>query len=144
MKLFISHLSKDIKIVEPFVVLLQELGMNKENLFCSSVPGFGIPVGMDIYEYLRERLDEELRVVYILSDNYFASVPCLNEMGAAWMKLHSYMTLLLPGFEYREIKGAINAGQIGIKLDEDDSTLKRHLDEFKEILCQEFSLEIQK
>ena len=38
----------------------------------------------------------------------------MNEMGAAWVLKNDYTTILLPGFEFNEIKGAINPRQIGL------------------------------
>ena len=56
----------------------------------------------------------------MLSDNYYKSPACLNEMGAAWVLKKEYRSILLPGFDYKEIEGAINPRKIGIKLDDDD------------------------
>lgn len=50
--LFISHSSEDEAIASSLVTMLRTLGFNKRNLFCSSVPGYDIPEGEDIYDTL--------------------------------------------------------------------------------------------
>lgn len=115
-KIFISHASTDKDYVEKIVDLLIDIGIRENQIFCSSVPGFGIPLGKDIYEYLREEfIDNDLHVIFALSNNYYASVACMNEMGAAWVLQNDYDVILLPGFNYSEIKGAINPRKISIK-----------------------------
>ena len=86
----------------------------------------------DIYDYLRKTLDlDDVITVFMLSDNYYKSAACLNEMGAVWLKQSSYYTFLLPEFEYKDIKGAINANVKGIKLDITNKRLNGDLTNFK-------------
>ena len=78
--------------------------------------------------------------ILVLSDNYYQSVACMNEMGAAWVLKNDYTTILLPGFEFKEIKGAINPRQIGLKLDGDLDDVKEKLGQLKDTLGQKFGL----
>lgn len=119
-KVFISHSQKDIAIVEKFVDLLNRIGLDRNTLFCSSVPGFNIKQGSgDIFDYLRSEFnDNNLFVVFMLSKNYYNSVACLNEMGAAWVLKRQYQSILLPEFEYKDMEGAINPRNISFKLDD--------------------------
>ena len=48
-KIFISHCTEDICIVERFVDLLSHIGISTNQLFCSSVPGYNIKQGNGIY-----------------------------------------------------------------------------------------------
>ena len=57
-KIFISHASKDKNYVSSIVKLLEFIGLRQEQLFCSSVPGYGIPLDEDIYDYLRQQFQE--------------------------------------------------------------------------------------
>lgn len=140
-KVFISHASKDIAYVKAMTELLEDIGLTEEQMVCSSVPGYGIPLGADIYEWLSQQFQNyNLHVLFMLSSNYYTSVACLNEMGAAWVLKQRYDSVLLPGFEYKEIKGAVNANQISIKLDGENAVLKQHLNELKDNLVAEFSL----
>lgn len=142
-KIFISHSSKDVKYVEPIVELLADIGMTNDNLFCSSIPDYGIPLNQDIYEYLSSLFSEnELYVIFVLSSNYYGSPACLNEMGAAWVLKNEYTSILLPKFEYQEIDGAVNPNKIGLKLDDDDELLKKRLGELKDIISEKFSISV--
>ena len=134
--LFISHSSLDIEYVEPFVRLLSDVGfVGTDYLFCSSVSGYNIPMGKKIYDYLKQTMTEDTVVISMLSKNYYNSVGCMNEMGAAWIKsMHQY-AILLPGFEYTNLKGAIDASQIWMGLAEKD-----RLNELKDRLFEYFEL----
>lgn len=140
-KLFISHSTLDISYVSYLIRLLELLGMNSDNLFCSSAKGYGIPLDGNIYDYLRDQFrDFDLRVLFILSDNYYNSVASMNEMGAAWVLQHKYTSVLLPRFEFKNIKGAIDPRRISIKLDAQENELKDKLNGLKDTLRDEFSL----
>lgn len=142
-KIFISHSSADLKYIEPFVELLADIGMTNDNLFCSSVPDYAIPLNQDIYDYLASLFREcKLYVIFALSDNYYNSPACMNEMGAAWVLKNEYTSILLPKFEYKEIKGAVNPNKIGMKLDDDDELLKKRLGELKNIISEKFGISV--
>ena len=139
--LFISHSSRDEDFVEKFVTLLQTLGFNKSNLFCSSVEGYGIDEGSDIFETLRKKFQENnIYVVYVLSEHYYSSAACLNEMGAAWMLKSDYSTIITPGFSIPQIKGAINPNKMAIVIN-DKKHVRSVLNKFKERLVNMFLLD---
>lgn len=138
--LFISHAEKDSELIEKFVDLLYDMGIPEKSMFCSSISEIGVPVKEDIYEYLRNLLDSEQVIpIFMLSDNYYASAACLNEMGAVWMKQKDYFTFLLPDFEFSKIKGAINPSKRGISLwyksERELQNLKEDLNQFREQMC---------
>lgn len=136
---FISHSGKDAAYVEAFVELLQYLGLHEEDVVCTSVDGFGIPLGENIYDWLVEKFQKyELHVIYILSRNYYNSPACLNEMGAAWAMKQKWDGMLLPGFEFEDIAGCIDNRQIALKLDAPNANHK--LGELKDKLIAEFGL----
>jgi len=135
-RVFISHSSNDINYVKPFVELLESLGLNRQTMFCSSVNGYGIPIGQNIYEYLKtEFTDKNILVVMIMSNNYYSSEPCLNEMGATWVMSKEYITILVDNFEFSQIKGSIDPQKIGFKI-----TDAARLDEFKDKLIEGLNL----
>ncbi len=115
-KVFISHSSKDVAAVKQIVELLELLGFNDGNMFCSSIEPYGIPNDTDIYEYLKNQFNEfDLHVIFVLSKNYYNSPACLNEMGAAWVLSCSKTVMLLPEFDFSDIDGAINPRKIAIQ-----------------------------
>lgn len=134
-KIFISHAEKDKKIIKSFVALFSKFGLTREHIFCSSVDGYNIPIGSgDIYEYLlKEYTGNELLVLMFLSENYYSSAACLNEMGAAWIRKDMYQTILMPGFDFVQIKGAINPRDISFRLD-DVELRKSKMDELKDLI----------
>lgn len=74
------------------------------------------------------------------SENYYQSVASLNEMGAAWVLLNKYTSILLPGFNYSEINGAIDPRDIALKLDADEDEVNQRLLELCDMLSDEFQL----
>lgn len=141
-KLFISHAFNDKESVEKIISLFEFLGLGDSNMVCSSIDGYGIPLGEDIFEYLRNLyIDSELFVLYIHSQEYYKSAVCLNEMGAAWVIKTEYCSILLPGFEYKDMRGVVKSGTIAIKLDNEDATTR--LNELKEKLVEFFSLPVK-
>lgn len=141
-KLFISHSSSDKEYMTALVEMLEGIGISSDSLVCSSVPGYGIPLGNDIYDWLRDRfVKDDLRVLFALSQNYYGSPACLNEMGAAWITKPNVTLLLLPGFDFKDIKGCVNSREIGISMDSSDDELKNQLNGFKEILVKEHNLQ---
>ena len=95
-KIFISHSSKDVDIIEDFVdhILGLGIGINADDIFCSSIEGMDIRNGGD----LRRHIQNNIRIAdfsyLMISDNYKQSEVCLNEMGAVWAydsNVHIYM-----------------------------------------------------
>lgn len=138
--LFISHSSANEIIAENLVQLLRTLGFNNRNLFCSSVPGYDIKEGEDIYDTLASKFqDYNIFVIFLLSKEYYESAACLNEMGASWVLKVSYSTIVCPGFTIPEIKGAVNPSKMAVVL-EDAKRIKGKLNQLKDRLIDYFNL----
>ncbi|MHA4168866.1 toll/interleukin-1 receptor domain-containing protein [Bacillus cereus] len=138
-KIFISHASKDVKYVKELVDLLNDIGVQKtsKSIFCSSLPGYDIPHGESIYEFLKNELkNNNIMVLFVLSDNYYQSAPCLNEMGAAWITSKKYTTVLTPNFKFEQIVGAIDPTKISFKMNDPVG-----LDKFRDSIIQTLELE---
>lgn len=140
-KVFISHASKDKQYVKEIVDLLIKIGLNEKQIFCSSLSGYDIPGGKDIFEFLREQFNKfNLHVFYIHSNNYYDSSYCLNEMGAAWVLKNSCTSILLPGFKVEDMKGVVNKNEVAIKLDCEEIELKDKLNQLYDTITDEFAL----
>lgn len=75
-------------------------------------------------------------VLFVLSDNYYQSAPCLNEMGAAWITSKKYTTVLTPNFKFEQIVGAIDPTKISFKMNDPVG-----LDKFRDSIIQTLELE---
>ena len=125
-KIFISHAHADFAAANLLVDLLHDMGIpnNTENplIFCSSTPGYDIPLRKRIYEYLKKEFENHnLYVIFLLSSNYYRRPACLNEMGATWITETKYCSVLLPGFTFSQIEGAADAEAISIALADDNA-----------------------
>ena len=137
--IFISHSSKDKPFVEALVSLLEDIGFDKSNLFCSSVDGYGIALSKDIFETLRSLFNEHnLYVIFIHSPRYYKSALSLNEMGAAWVLKTDFCSFLTADMDFNKMSGVVNGSTIAIKVDTED--VPSRLSELKNLLIQMFSL----
>ena len=142
-KIFISHNTVDKPFVEKIVQLIESIGVKRQDIFCSSIPGYGVPNSQDIFEFLREQFEKyELFIVFVHSTNYYNSPISLNEMGAAWVLRSKYISFLLPNFDFSSMTGIINARTAGIKLDADIYEAKDRLNQFKNELIEIFGLSL--
>lgn len=116
-RIFISHSSKDKDYVEKMIDLLEACGVESKNIFCSSFEGYGIPLGENFLERIKDEIDNNALVLFILSNNFYNSAVSLCEMGATWIKSNTHIPILIPPSDYEDIKGVINLTQ-GIKINE--------------------------
>lgn len=136
---FISHSSKDKSFVEALVDLLESLGLTKSNLFCSSVDGYGISLGGDIFETIRGLFYEhELYVIFIHSPRYYKSSVSLNEMGAAWVLKTDFCSFLTKDMEFKDMTGVVNNSSLSIKVNSEDAPAR--LTEMKDKLVNMLGL----
>jgi hypothetical protein len=84
--IFLSHCSKDKKYGDALEALIMGLGVQPEQLIYTSHPLHKIPLGENIYDYLRKCMNQNIYMIILWSKSYLESPACLNEMGAAWVK----------------------------------------------------------
>ena len=138
-RIFISHSTKDSIHTDLIVRLLKGMGMQDKHIFCSSVPGYDIPIGKGIFDFLKEQfLSYNLHVLFVHSVQYYASPVSLNEMGAAWVLKNSHTSVLLPGFPFSSMSGVVGNSEIAIKLDANEIEVKDKLNQLKDTLAAEF------
>lgn len=140
--IFISHSSKDVKFAELIVKLLREMGLTQKHVFCSSVPGYDIGLSEDITETLWNKFSEyNLYMIFIHSPNYYSSAVSLNEMGAAWVLKTKFCSILLPKFDFSEMKGVVNANKISLKVDKERLEVQNKLNQLYDDLASYFGIE---
>lgn len=116
---FVSHAVVDVKLVRHFVeFLVGGIGVAADEIFCSSLPDFGIPAGANSVEYMRTQLDQSLIVIMLMSASYMASGFCQAEMGAAWVKAKEVFPIIVPPTTFDDVKGVM-LGKQAIKVDDD-------------------------
>lgn len=126
MKIFISHASKDQVYGDALVELLRGLNIPHEDIIFTSNVAYGIPNGANIFDWLKSAISEKPFVIYLLSDNYYKSVACLNEMGAAWVVENEHAVIFTPQFNISSPEfqnGALDPRKIGIRIDNEDRIL---------------------
>jgi|GEM_PF-5101993 len=128
-KVFISHSSKDKVYVELMINLLEDIGLKSSQIFCTSLPGYGIDLSEDFLMRIKTEINDKVLVLFILSENFYNSPVSMCEMGATWVKSHSHIPILIPPFQYSDIKGVIPNIQ-GFKINEKDglNQLKENLE----------------
>ena len=140
-KIFISHKKEDSSYVEKIVQLIEHIGVKQKDIFCSSMPGYGVPNSKDIFEFLREQfMKYNLYVVFVHSVNFYRSPVGLNEMGAAWVLRNDHISFLLPNFDFKDMTGVINSREAAIKLDADIYEVRDRLNQFRDTLTNVFGL----
>jgi hypothetical protein len=138
MIIFISHSSKDDNYGNALVELLREVGVRAKEIIFTSNPAYGIPISSNIFDWLKSTITDKPFVIYLLSEKYYESVACLNEMGAAWIVENKGYTLFVPGFNLDNHKfrsGVLDPRSIGFFLDDED-----RVTEFIESLRDRFSI----
>lgn len=135
-KFFISHSSKDSNVCDAFVSLLENLGVPESDILYTSSDRHGVPGDEEIFEYLIHYLRNGIFIFYMLSDNYYNSPYCLNEMGAAWVVKNDYSLMLLPNLNGR-IEGVVNSNKKGY-----DIASKYNLNEIRDKILDIYDIEI--
>ena len=143
--IFISHSSSNKESVKLLTDLLVKLRLEpQKHIFCSSIPGFDIPIDYEngIFDFLRECFTNySIHAIFVHSPEYYSSSVSMNEMGAAWVLKTTQTSFLLPGFSFDKMTGVINGSRIATKLDADIIEVKDKLNQLRKQLEQEFSLE---
>ena len=112
--IFISHASVDKKFIDAFVDLLQTgIGLNHDQVFCTSLEGLGIPKGKDFIKFLHDKIQEPFLVIMVVTPSYYESPFCLCELGAAWAMSHSSFPIICPPIEYSDLEGVLQNKQAG-------------------------------
>jgi len=138
MKIFISHSSKNEDYGRALVDLLTGVGIDHDSIVFTSDTSYGIPVGKNIFNWLKTQISERPFVIYLLSTDYFSSVACLNEMGAAWVVENQHAAIFTPNFDLNDASfrgGALDPREIGFFIDHED-----RVTEFIESLRENFKI----
>lgn len=143
--IFITHSSEDKNYVLYLTELLRSMKIPNSCIICSSDPRHKIPNGENAYAWLKKQfMSSSIHMIFVLSENYYKSVPCLNEMGAAWLVANQSDLLLLPGFGFDDLKkkdGCLDKEIQGVSIDSGEAALKAWLNNLRDDIVKEFSIE---
>lgn len=119
-KIFISHASKDKKIVDSFVNFLKLcFGYTSNDIFYTSLTGMDVPFSDNILNSIKQNLVLANEVFLMISDNYKASEMCMLEMGSAWITRTNLTLFLLPGCDFDKLNWGIDKTR-AIKIQDPD------------------------
>lgn len=104
-KIFISHSSKDKSIIQNFtnLVLGLGIGIDPEDIFCTSIEDMTMRNGEDIRQHIRNNILTADFSFLMISQNYKTSEICLNEMGAVWAANNTVRYYILPNTSFEQI-----------------------------------------
>lgn len=136
---FISHSHDDQIFVQHLVDLLEIIGLTPDNLFCSSIPEYWIDLGKNFIEVLKNNFQSNsILIIYVHSHRLYNSIISMNEMGAAWVLQTQHISILMPDFDFEEMKGVVTKEDTSIKVS--NSEAKDRLNQMKDILCEFLNL----
>jgi hypothetical protein len=104
---FISHSSKDEKLVMALVELLKTgLGLLANQIRCSSVDGNRLPVGVNTESKLREEVNAAKVVIGLITHSSLSSNFVMFELGARW-GANLFLAPLVAGIRAGELSGPL-------------------------------------
>lgn len=118
-KIFISHSSEDKEIVGELIALIEGMGVKSEQIFCSSFEGYGIKLGANWLDAIREELTEETLVLFVLTTNFYNSHMCQCELGAVWANTLEHIPILVPPLTTKDLEYILRNHQSIVITDKD-------------------------
>ncbi|MDX5347273.1 MAG: hypothetical protein LPK19_08490, partial [Hymenobacteraceae bacterium] len=123
---------------EKLVDLLRNIGVKENEIIFTSNIAYGIPVGHNIFNWLKSQITEKPFVIYLLSEEYYQSIACLNEMGAAWIIENKHAAIFTHDFDLssKEFQsGALDPREIGFFINDEERVLS-----FLQMLSEDFEI----
>lgn len=131
-KIFISHRSTDKELTDYLRDYLIMIGVPREDIFCSSLPGNDVKQTIS-NEVKNAIVQSEIDIV-ILSAAYYESAFCLNEAGIMWFKENNIIIpIALPEISEKNMYGFLGNDYKIRRLDNQDDivymydTITKHL-----------------
>jgi len=134
-RIFISHAKEDEAIVGKIINLLEAMGLIPSQIFCSSIEGYGVPLGKDFLDTLKKEISNNVLVLFILTSNFYESPYCLCEMGASWVLANDQIPIVVPPFNFDDIEGVLPKHTQGLSIND-----KLKLNTLREEIAKTFVL----
>jgi len=142
--IFLSHCSEDKPYCDALEKFIISLGIKNEQLIYTSHPMHKIPLDANIYEYLRQNINKNIFMIFLLSEKYLDKPACLNEMGAAWVIQSDYTNIFTPNFNFgnkRFHECVVDKDKMGIILNGNEHC-KTNMIELKDKILKLFGLSV--
>lgn len=108
--IFVSHSSQDVELASLLVQFLQSaLLLRREQIRCSSVPGYRLAGGSDTDEVIRREVNGAKMLIGLLSPASLHSAYVAFELGARWGAGKPFKPLLAPGVDTNLLEGPIRS-----------------------------------
>jgi hypothetical protein len=99
-------------LADKFVAFLKEaIGVPAKSIFCSSVNGHGIHLGIDFNAYMRDEIQKPKLVILLITPRYLESSFCLMELGATWAKSLVALPIVVPPVDFSFVKSTLGLVQ---------------------------------
>lgn len=138
-KVFISHNTEDKAYAKALVDLLLKMGVDKDDIFCSSYPGLGVKFGQSFIDAIKSQYENhDLIILFIHSPRFYRSPVSLCEMGAGWIAKKSHLSFLTNDCGFNDLKGVVLSTEIAFKAG--DENTYHVLNDFKKMIVDGFNL----
>jgi adenine/guanine phosphoribosyltransferase-like PRPP-binding protein len=137
LSVFISHSSRDKVLAAEIALLIQHaLGLQSDDIRCTSAPGYRLPAGVDVDDIIRGEVAGARALVGLLTPASLESKYVFFELGARWGARLSVIPLMAHGVSYSDIPDplrrinalkATDSGNLQELLGDLESTLNRPL-----------------
>jgi len=136
MLIFISHSKMDEELTTVLIrFIVTALKIDRDQIRCTSVPGYKLPMGAHTSTTLRYDIDSTAAFIGILTKNSLTSSYVLFELGARWGAGKRILPLLGPNMKYSDIDPPLKENHLARLNDRDD--LLQLLDELEQVTgCQ--------
>lgn len=138
LSVFISHSSKDSKVAEALSDLLRStFGLRSEEILCTSVGGYRLPLSSSVNDTLRRKIREAKVFVCIATENSIGtfqkpgSFYVAVELGARW-GMRRHLAILTDGAAVDSLRAPIN--QLNALRFDDPSQVQQFIREIGPIL----------
>lgn len=112
--IFISHSSTNREIAEKLCEFMTTCGVNRSNIFCSSIVGQGVDNGEKLNKRIAQSIKNSKVLIFLISVDFLESSYCMEELGTGWYLaennvLKCYFLVLPDILSISEIQGFVNS-----------------------------------
>lgn len=144
--IFISHSSRNVDVAVQLQSFLVNMGVERNDVFCSSIPGQGIEDGEQINTTIFQKIDTASQIIFLISQDFIASSYCMEELGVGWYRSVKENTkcyfLVLPDADLNDIHGFINKNVIKFTILAEEK--REDLSTLVECICEHYGANIPK